>query len=82
MPKAPEEPPAAEAAAQKSLKRMTLAGTSERTSLAADHPSKQPVGFRSVNGSGEKGGVYGSTSGYVDNDGEAEVAEDEWSDED
>ena len=50
---------------------MTLAGTSERTSLAADHPSKQPVGFRSVNGSGEKGGVYGSTSGYVDNDGEA-----------
>lgn len=66
---------AAPAGVSQTLKRMTLAGTSERTSLAGDHPDKQPKGFKSINGSGEKGGVYGATSGYVNDDNEVEEDE-------
>lgn len=57
----------------------------KRTSLAEEHSTsessseEQPSsGFKSVNGSGEKGGVYGSTSGYVGGGDDDEVGEDEW----
>lgn len=38
----------------------------------------RPTGFKSINGSGEKGGLKGATSGYAAAEDGPEVHEDEW----